>query len=366
MNRPFAYSIIVCTYNRAAILRECLHAVIMEMTHTAQRGELMVIDNDSTDDTRLAVENVGESATSIVFRYVLEPVPGLARARNRGVDEARGNILVFLDDDAIVHSGWLQTCLDAFRTDPEIAAVGGEILPRSVVSFPSWFCPPLTKVYSVISLDGRLDGGPTNVNWLKERVGSPVGRFRPYPGAEHPLGANMAFARDVFANRRFSTTLGRSGADLIGSEEAEIFFRLRSDNRRVAYASDMRVDHVIAADRLTEEWVVRRYWFDGVSRARMRLGWRQRTMDAISMIAKLGWLGLTGPFHSSTYNELLWRCRVAKSLGFLSEVAYETVPRARRRSRAPLAGTVLGTGYGASRKGTSMSRLEGEPGDALH
>jgi glucosyl-dolichyl phosphate glucuronosyltransferase len=327
VTRLLAYSIIICTCNRAGILAECLKAVFADACSVPERGEILVVDNASGDRTQDVVAELRCAAAfgNPIVRYAFEPAPGLARARNRGVDETTGAILAFIDDDAIVHSGWLLSCLDAFASRPDAAALGGEILPRSAAAFPDWFRPPLTKVYSVMSLGeqpdktSRLGGG-------RNRLCSAPLRVRPYPGEEHPLGANMAFRREVFASRRFSLRLGRTSRDLMGSEETEIFFALRRQGRAILYVPGMRVDHEIAAERLSESWVVRRYWFDGVCRARLGFGWRQSTKDAALMAAKLSWLAVLRPWLRKPFDRLLSRCRMAKCLGFFSEGARAIAP----------------------------------------
>lgn len=306
MTAELAYTIAVCTRNRAALLAECLAAALADTASVAgTAGEILVVDNGSTDETRAVVERLSAAEPSATLRYLAEPRLGLARARNRALDEARGAVIAFLDDDAMVHPGWLRSCLDAFATYPIAAAVGGEILPRGAIDFPDWFRPPLTKVYSVMSLS-VCSCAP-----------------QPFPGEEHPLGASMAFRRTVFECRRFSPRLGRSGNDLISSEETEIFFALRQEGRAILYVPAMRVDHLIDPARLTEDWVIRRYWFDGVSRARLRLGLGVWLKDAALMSAKLVWLPLSRPFVKSSFEDLLWRCRLQKSLGFFSEALRE-------------------------------------------
>jgi glucosyl-dolichyl phosphate glucuronosyltransferase len=306
MTAPLDYTIAICTLDRAALLAQCLSAVLLDAVSTAERrGEIVVVDNGSADATAAVVASLCSAHPRTPMRYLIEPQRGLAMARNRALDEARGAIIAFLDDDAMVHSGWLGSCLDAFAMFPDTAAVGGEILPRSTIDLPDWFRPPLSKVYSVMSL------------------ASACGAPRAFPGEEHPLGANMAFRRSVFERRRFSPRLGRSGSDLISSEEAEIFFALRREGKAVRYVPGMRVDHVIDAARLTEAWAIRRYWFDGVSRARLRVSPGARLKDTAVMAAKLGWLPLSRPFARSAFTRLLWRCRLQKSLGFFAETLRE-------------------------------------------
>ena len=97
------YSIIVCTLNRAPLLRLCLEAILAEMGRTKEQGELLVVDNGSADDTPVIVAALQERAPHhIRFNYLVERRPGLSVARNHGLKHANGDILIFVDDDAIV------------------------------------------------------------------------------------------------------------------------------------------------------------------------------------------------------------------------------------------------------------------------
>src|SRR6516164_1901797 len=131
MTAELSYSVAICTRNRAELLAECLSAVLIDAGAIAALGELIVVDNGSTDETPEVVERLRVAHPDARLRRLVEPRPNLSLARNLALDEARGAIIAFLDDDAIVHPGWLASCLDAFAACPDAAAVGGEILPRS-------------------------------------------------------------------------------------------------------------------------------------------------------------------------------------------------------------------------------------------
>jgi glycosyltransferase involved in cell wall biosynthesis len=99
-------SIIVCTYNRAAMLREALASLYDLATDGAFTYEIVVVDNASTDDTPRAIE-VASEISRAPFRGVYEPAKGIVAARNRGIREARGQWIAFFDDDQIADPRWL-------------------------------------------------------------------------------------------------------------------------------------------------------------------------------------------------------------------------------------------------------------------
>jgi glucosyl-dolichyl phosphate glucuronosyltransferase len=309
-----AYSIIVCTWNRAQLLGICLGAILAEMARTTEQGELLVVDNGSTDDTPSAVAALQERAPRhIPFSYLIERRPGLSIARNRGLKHATGNILIFVDDDAIVARGWLRSCLNAFERNPDAAAVGGEILPLSKRPIPDWLKPPITGVYSIISLGGD--------------------HIRPFPSPSLPVGANMAFRRAALTARQFSENLGRTGSNLISHEEGEIFIAIQQRGEKILYVPAMRVEHVIDPERMTPAWAIKRSYFEGVSKARMTLGWRRATYELALHCVKVFWLLATLPLTRSEFQKLLWQCRMRKSIGFFAERAAQLTQLIARRPR---------------------------------
>ena len=90
--------------------------------------ELVIVDNNSTDHTQKVVEEF-QPECSCQMRYVVETNAGLSYARNRGIDEASGNIVAFVDDDVFFDKAWLREILKAFDDNPEISCVGGNSIP---------------------------------------------------------------------------------------------------------------------------------------------------------------------------------------------------------------------------------------------
>ena len=122
-------SIIIPTFRRARWLRETL-ATVVAQDYPADRFEILVIDNNSPDETRSVV---AEFATvKKAPHYLLETRQGANFARNRGVNESTGEILVFGDDDILVRPDWLRELVAPFVADPagRVASVGGEVVPE--------------------------------------------------------------------------------------------------------------------------------------------------------------------------------------------------------------------------------------------
>ncbi len=301
---PVAYSVIICTRNRADFVAKCLRTAIQEGERLDCGGEIIMVDNASTDETRSIFDKIAaeRSNDKLRIRYQFEPEPGLSLARNRGVAQARGDILIFLDDDAVPQRGWLSCCLTTFDRHPAAMALGGKIEPLMDIPPPEWFRPPLTSVYTITDLIGD--------------------QVRPFPGRDHPLGANMAFRKSVFQKFCFSESLGRSGADLMSGEEKEICALIRRAGGEILYAPGMRVGHFIHPERLAESWAMERYYFEGVSLARLKLGRRAQAMMAGEMGFKIVALFFTRVFARSQFRRLLWQCRMHKSIGYFSQLIH--------------------------------------------
>ena len=91
-------SVVIPTYKRAALLEGALGTLAMQEGRGSLKWEVVVVDNNSQDDTADVVESVSKS-TTIPIVYVFEPRQGLSHARNRGIKETRGSIIAFIDDD---------------------------------------------------------------------------------------------------------------------------------------------------------------------------------------------------------------------------------------------------------------------------
>ena len=171
---------------------------------------------------------------------------GLSGARNFGAAAARGDVLVFIDDDSVPRSGWLEHLLAPFG-DADVIGVGGWAAPIWEVSRPSWL--------------------PEEFLWV---VGCSY-RGLPAQGERirNPIGANMALRRDaVLSVGGFTNGVGRIGSQPLGCEETELSIRAsRATGRRVVIERRAVVDHFVTADRTRFRYFLRRCWAEGISKA---------------------------------------------------------------------------------------------------
>ncbi|MBN2622870.1 MAG: glycosyltransferase, partial [Acidimicrobiales bacterium] len=204
-------------------------------------------DNGSTDGTAALARAWCEHDPDR-RRMVSEPVAGLSRARNRGVAAARGDVVLFIDDDALAPRGWAAAHLVAYDRDPDVVGVGGPVVLRWPDGRPSWLAPRLEHWFSA------LDHGDVPTA---------------FPPPHGPYGTNMSLRRAAFtAAGGFDERLGRRGRSLVSSEEADLFARVWATGGRVAYEPAALVLHGVGGDRLRRRWVLRRGWAQGRSNAR--------------------------------------------------------------------------------------------------
>jgi glucosyl-dolichyl phosphate glucuronosyltransferase len=109
------FSIVICTHNRAEILQDAVLSACSQ-SYNVQKYEIIVVDNNSTDDTKKLIANLQDKYPKI--RYIFEKDQGLSNARNRGWREARGKYVGYIDDDCKVPREWLGNCRTKYIRSP--------------------------------------------------------------------------------------------------------------------------------------------------------------------------------------------------------------------------------------------------------
>ncbi len=128
-------SVILSTYNRSAVLKNALERLLTQQT-AGMDYEILVVDNNSTDDTRQVVQSFVERDPH--FRYIFEQRQGLSYARNAGIAAARSDLMVFCDDDVEVSPTWVQKNYEASLGFPDADYIGGRVLPIWSGPVPDW------------------------------------------------------------------------------------------------------------------------------------------------------------------------------------------------------------------------------------
>ena len=221
-------SVIVCTYNREKYITKTLR-YLSEQSIDSSTYEVLIVDNNSTDKTAILCQDFISTGSHDQFYYFLEKDQGHTFARNRGIKEAKGDYIAFLDDDAWVYSNYCENIIKYFNSNPEVIALGGKITPVYEGQPPKWMSKYL------LPLVAGLDMGEET---------------REFKHSKYPIGANMAFRKIVFEEYgNFNTELGRRGKELEGGDEKDMVYRLKKDRKMVNYVPSIHVKHIIPESR---------------------------------------------------------------------------------------------------------------------
>lgn len=247
-------TVLICTYNRARRLGETLDSIARNRTDPARpiRWNVVVVDNNSSDDTRSEIESrIGGYPVELL--YLFEPTQGKSNALNTGLASTHAAIIVFTDDDVRVGDGWLEASCRPMLDADAIDYTGGPVFPIWEQPRPKWLDERRSDLWGTLAI---LDyGGERFVFEERRRV---------------PLGANMAVRRSLIDRiGGFDPQLGRTGDSLLGQEQAEFFCRSRAIGARGLYVPEMALHHHVPARRLTRAYF-RRWWFwKGISKSRL-------------------------------------------------------------------------------------------------
>lgn len=230
-------SVILCTYNRDKYLYNVLKS-IAENDFDPASYEIVLVNNNCTDNTEAECQRFQHDFPEVIFRCFREKQQGLSHARNRGIQEAKGDVLVYVDDDALVNREYLKTYADFFASHPDIDAAGGPIIPKYETEEPEWMSHYIKML---------LTGYKYNGDQVKE--------FAPN---DYPGGGNAAYRAAVFHQvGLFNVDLGRKGNSLFGSEEKDIFDKMRTLGMRIYYLPTAILYHLIPETKLSDTYLIR-------------------------------------------------------------------------------------------------------------
>lgn len=231
---------IICTRNRASQLASVLDSACQLVIPADLVWEFIVVDNGSTDGT---ADVVARYADRLPIRCVREETPGLSNARNRGVDEAKGEYICWTDDDVVIDPGWLSAYAAAFKRHPEAAVFGGRVIPLLEKPTPAWF-EKAKYDWPLSSLLAYRDfGNETIALTFNEGL--------------VPWGANFALRTAEQKKHHYNPELGVSPQHKRVGEETDVIYRIFKDGANGWWVPDSKVNHIIPLKRQTL-----RYLFD--------------------------------------------------------------------------------------------------------
>lgn len=237
-------SVVVPTYNRAALLPRALRSLFSQRAERLN-FEIIVVDNNSSDETGAVVESL-KTKSPVTLRSLRETRQGNAYARNAGIEQAEAPIVAFLDDDVEADENWVRMIKTAFERAPQIAFVGGRILPLWDRQPPSWLTP---AHWAPLAL---LDYGKD------EKV---------IAGADPPglLTANIGVRREVFDEvGKFSPELQRVKGSIGSMEDHEFLLRMCRSGKSGMYLPELITRAPVEPERMTKAY--HRRWHRGHGR----------------------------------------------------------------------------------------------------
>jgi glucosyl-dolichyl phosphate glucuronosyltransferase len=237
----FDISVVICAYTEKR-WRELVAAVKSLRHQTVLPKEVILVVDHNPDLLRrvraelpdvVAVENQEEH--------------GLSGARNSGLEVAQGDVIAFLDDDAVAAPNWLEELAREYP-DARVVGVGGASLPIWMHKQPAWF--------------------PEEFNWVVgcSYRGMPVDTST----VRNLIGCNMSFRREVFdAVGGFRNGIGRVDTRPVGCEETELCIRANQlwPDRLLLYKPDARVFHHVPANRACWRYFFARCYCEGIAKA---------------------------------------------------------------------------------------------------
>jgi len=230
-------SVIVCTYSKE-LFSETIECINSLSAQNYVDKEILLVMDKNDELHQMLLSGVPKSVNILINTN-----PGLSEARNLGIQNADGDVIAFIDDDAVADDQYLSNLIKNYE-DEKVIGVVGKILPRDLPSYPE-------ELYWV--------GGFTYKGFPEERC-----------EVRNVHGCNMSFRREVFDKAGlFDVTLGRVGRKLVTAEETEFSIRVLHafPGLKIMYDPEVLVHHKVHAYREKIWYLVTRGYFEGKSKA---------------------------------------------------------------------------------------------------
>jgi glycosyltransferase involved in cell wall biosynthesis len=237
-------SIIIATFNRAEQLRYVVQQLESQQAISELSTELVLVDNNSTDHTPEVLKSYKQSSR-LPVTIVRETKQGSNHARNAGIQNAKGQILIFTDDDVEFTKTWLSDFVGYMYLHPECNIATGKVTPKFENAEPPWLTDELLPYY------GHQDYGNAAIDLC-------------FP--KFPVEMNMAIRASVFSRYgTFSPAISRNDKTLMSNDAKLFFCHLAKAGETVRYIPNAHLYHLIPKERATADWILRRVFWQGVS-----------------------------------------------------------------------------------------------------
>ncbi len=221
----FDISVVICTYNRDKFIGRALKCLILQ-TLSKDQFEIIIIDNNSTDNTPAICLQFIKDHPSFHTRYFRETNQGLSFARNRGIKESRSPVITYIDDDAEAVPGFLESIVSFMNQAEDVAGIGGKVIPKySESDEPAWMNRYLNGFV------GKVDYGDSPLMYNAKM--------------KFPAGCNM-----TYTTRILQQAGGFNNQLTFRSDDKYIYHRVSEISHRIFYLPAATVYHNIDNDRL--------------------------------------------------------------------------------------------------------------------
>ena len=268
----------ISTWNRAASLKRTLDSLAEMRIPTDLKWELLVVNNNSSDNTDSVVDAFSDR---LPVRRIFEKTQGLSNARNAGARAARGDYILWTDDDVIVGPEWLAAYCAAFNQRPDAAIFGGPVYPAFEEPIPHWLKCGWRVVPSAFA---GIDFGP-----------SPL----PLSTSKIPFGANFALRRAEQLHHLFDPKLGASPGGRYYAEETTVMLEMLEQGAEGWWVPEAPVRHCIPRERMSLDYI--KGYFERTGRTDYYLHCRERVDHKIRVLGRPLWV-----WRSVVESELLY------------------------------------------------------------
>ena len=263
-------SVCICTWNRSRLLRNTLEYFQRMVVPEDIEWELIVIDNNSDDDTPTVI---AEFSDSLPIRSFVEETLGHCAARNRAIEEFDGDFVLWTDDDVEVDKDWLSSYANVFTNDESHSFWGGPIEAKFETQKPDW----IAENWNILS----------GCFAVRDIGNEPI----EFNGNLLPYGANFAVRGRLQKQYQFDTSIGRRREQVVGGDEINLMQRLIAEGHKGRWVPGAKVFHIIPDERASEEYVYKYFVGQGIILA-----------ESDSLIARY-WNGLLKRWYAFRYRQ---------------------------------------------------------------
>lgn len=251
---PVDFTVAICTYNGASRLPQVLERLRQQVYPQSLSWEVIIVDNNSTDNTAEVVKNFQTLfPPTVPLKYVAERQQGLAYGRQKAIELASGKYVGFLDDDNLATPQWVAEAFAFGEANPQAGAYGSRIFGEFEVTPP----PNFDKIAPFLALTDR---------------GTEARIYKPHKKILPP-GAGLVIRRQAWLDCVPKEILlsGRIGSSMVCGEDLEVVLYIQQAGWEIWYNPNMCIYHQIPHWRLEREYLLRLFRGIGLSRYRTRM-----------------------------------------------------------------------------------------------